>query len=283
MHEEPSDGFGDTLDDEWPDEPDRWRIHEQGSIDEIPPLEAKIVKHRARFVDEYEAGCEEPLHPSRCWPCKDCEEAASDFFTIPVYRRAIRIKIGLPVDVFVSDKEIARFVVHAEKFGPEMVVETAIEEGWHPDRLRLLQVEVESVAARGERWSRNGHKPTSPKELTKAVATLAADGLPVAEIARDLDIDVDRADRILSAHRKTVRRRRPKAGEQAARVAALWAEQPNTTMIAGKLGISPKRVQQLLVDQGLLGGQTRADPSGITPSFAGVSRPPIHEQEVQDV
>ncbi len=162
------------------------------------------------------------------------------------------------------------------------------------DLLRL-RVELDMLDARGPRWRRNAHKPTSAAELKRAVATLSADGLPPIEIARELNLragtppldgvkdvrpfDVAHVESLRARARTMGARRRRRTGEEtAAAVAALWHERPNTTAIAGKLGISPKRVQQLLVEQGLLGG---AKGGGNTPSYAGVFVPRVPKVEVQ--
>jgi hypothetical protein len=161
-----------------------------------------------------------------------------------------------------------------------------------------LRAELDMIEARGPRWRRNGHKPpTSAGELKQAVVTLRADGLTDSAIAATLGIDVDRVQPLIDSHHirmrqvvvrdekgepvlddrgvevievvqeRTTRRRRRSADETRAMVASLWREQPNTIWIAGRLGITPKRVHRLLREQGLLGGSR---PGGITPSNAGL-------------
>ncbi len=214
---------------------------------------------------------------------------------------------------FVGASEALRpFVRHAELFGPECVFETATAMWWKtlpspvdltwmgsPQRERILEereqvfaqyradvlrlrVEVDLITNRGASWKQNGHRPKRAKDIKQAVVTLAAEGLPPVEIARDLGLrigpppkkgeldsralDPERVVRMLESHRADTRRRRRSGQETREAAAALRAEGLITTEIAGKLGISPERVQRLLREQEL----QAADRGGFTPSNAGV-------------
>ncbi len=189
------------------------------------------------------------------------------------------------LDLLLDEREVAFAGYHAEFDRLLAEVRTS---------LVRLRVEIDMIEARGPRWQRNAHRPTSTVELKRAVATLAADGLPSVEIARALNLrvgpppttgggddrpfDVSRVDSLRVRNRTMGKRRRRRTAEETATaVAALWAERLTTGEIGGKLGISPKRVQQVIHDQGLL----RTAGGGITPSGAGVFRPRMSKPEEQ--
>jgi len=158
-------------------------------------------------------------------------------------------------DLLLDEREVAFAGYHAEYDRLLAEVRTS---------LVRLRVEIDMIGARGPRWQRNAHRPTSTAELKRAVATLAADGLPSVEIARALNLrvgpppttggggdrpfDVSRVDSLRARNRTMGKRRRRRTAEETATaVAALWAERLTTGEIGGKLGISPKRVQQVIM------------------------------------
>jgi DNA-directed RNA polymerase specialized sigma24 family protein len=98
-------------------------------------------------------------------------------------------------------RTLAEYVRHAEKFGTELVYETAEQDGLPAKELALLRVEIDYLVATAKSggYSVGKKRQRSKEETAKAVELLSVAGLTRREIAEKMVLSDKTVDRYLAA------------------------------------------------------------------------------------
>lgn len=195
------------------------------SVNAEQVIDPAIEQHRRRFAAEYELDTEPTLHPYYCEHCKDCAEFIEEWWSdrLPasvlelyraisskkeevapayeaaaaaVYDKSVPLLDTAGVPIELPSPTLKQFIRHAERFGPELVVETA-RTCLTSDEVNVLELAIiECGRKNGKRTTGSRRRRTTDK-LEEHVLELDRRGMVRTAIADTLNIADRRVAEIL--------------------------------------------------------------------------------------